>query len=765
MRQISASFIVLSVLLLPTSFVRASDVPALSFDGFVANGGQWEEDVRFGARTSFGAVRVTDDGFTLVAGDGAGRWDIGFEHAAGVTSAERPRSVRHSFFTGATRAVGLPVHDALRRVGVAEGVDLVLRATDGTLRFDLELAPGRDAADVTFTVAGVDALGVGADGALELRRDDDVVRLSAPVAWAVDRSGDSEPVAASFECVGSHAFRLRASRRAEERVVVDPTVVWTAPALVSTGISVTDIVADAANVYVTGTTLVPAGFVATSGAADALAGGSSEAFVARLDAATGALGWVTFLGGTGDEWSPRIALAPNGDVVAVGITSAPDFPVTAGAYDTVKSGFDDVFVARLAPSGQTLKFATYLGGSVREGPATMLDHLVDVDVDAAGVIHVAGHTTSPDFPTTPGAFASSIAGGSDGFVARLDATGSTLLLGTYVGGFAPDGFGEVAALPDGSTLALGFGSAGIPGIAAGQSERMVLVRVPASGAGVAFGAAPLSGPVWSGVQMRLDADGQGVAYVTLSAYSFPGFWVSSTWRFESDAVIPLGLGQSIAIGAASVLAADDGSYYIVGPGIDTFPGADHAVGLRFDGGSGAGFERVDLGSAASLTVAGALAGSSTLYLVTNGHPSTAAAGFFVTRTEFCGGVMRITSDSCVGSTGPLPFLTITEGCHSPGGALTLRAIDDEPVPTGPGFVLLGFGAGFIPLTASCALDMGTVIPVVIPMIPDLYSYRLDGVVPPTVPTPFTFRGQAVLPNATTPDGWAVSGSFEATIDV
>jgi len=82
-----------------------------------------------------------------------------------------------------------------------------------------------------------------------------------------------------------------------------------------------------------------------------------------------------------------------------------------------------------------------------------------IAVDAAGNVVVAGATVSADFPVTAGAFQTKYGGGNgpltispqgyvtinsgDGFVAKLDPTGSKLLASTYMGGSGDD---VVAAL-------------------------------------------------------------------------------------------------------------------------------------------------------------------------------------------------------------------------------------------------------------------------------------------------------------------------------
>ena len=106
------------------------------------------------------------------------------------------------------------------------------------------------------------------------------------------------------------------------------------------------------------------------------------------------------------------------------------FPVTAGALDTTFSPPHDGFIAKIRPGGDALDYATHVEGVGLVHPA----------VDEFGNLHAAGFTEFADFPTTMGAFDATHNPGSDSFSSndgiffKLDATGSTLLYGTYLGG-------------------------------------------------------------------------------------------------------------------------------------------------------------------------------------------------------------------------------------------------------------------------------------------------------------------------------------------
>jgi uncharacterized protein (TIGR03437 family) len=87
---------------------------------------------------------------------------------------------------------------------------------------------------------------------------------------------------------------------------------------------------------------------------------------------------------------------------------------------------NNVFVTKWSADGSQILYSTYLGGSGGDGAT-------GIAVDARGSAYVTGLTSSPDFPTTSGAFQTKLTGSQDIFVAKLSPDGSQLVYSTLLG--------------------------------------------------------------------------------------------------------------------------------------------------------------------------------------------------------------------------------------------------------------------------------------------------------------------------------------------
>lgn len=173
---------------------------------------------------------------------------------------------------------------------------------------------------------------------------------------------------------------------------------------------------------------------------DNTANGQEDMVVTRLNATgTGIIG-STYIGGSSDDavnssvsinyaddYRGEVIADNAGNVFIAGCSSSANFPVTSGAYNTNYGGNQDAVVLQLNPSLTTLIWSTYLGGALSDAACSLR-------LSSNGEVYVVGGTTGTGFPTSTGAVSSTFQGGShDGFVSRLNASGSTLINSTYIG--------------------------------------------------------------------------------------------------------------------------------------------------------------------------------------------------------------------------------------------------------------------------------------------------------------------------------------------
>src|SRR5262249_36740004 len=138
-----------------------------------------------------------------------------------------------------------------------------------------------------------------------------------------------------------------------------------------------------------------------------------------------ALLYTNLFGGISGASVRAVAVDASGSAYVTGLAGT-GFPTTPGAFQTMPQGSSDGFVTKLKPSGTGYVYSTYLGG-------TGSDNGQGIAVDSAGNAYVTGVTGSTNFPTTVGAFQTTLAGGGDAFLTKLNPTGTGLVYSSYLG--------------------------------------------------------------------------------------------------------------------------------------------------------------------------------------------------------------------------------------------------------------------------------------------------------------------------------------------
>ena len=133
----------------------------------------------------------------------------------------------------------------------------------------------------------------------------------------------------------------------------------------------------------------------------------------------------------GDQFRGEIMLDEQGNTIIASCTRSLNFP-TLNPFQANNNGQEDGVIFRLNPNFSNLQFSTYYGG-------TQNDACYSVKIDTLSNVVVCGGTSSSDLSGTVGGLMGSYQGGkSDGFVIRLNPTGTALTAGTYLGRTAYD---------------------------------------------------------------------------------------------------------------------------------------------------------------------------------------------------------------------------------------------------------------------------------------------------------------------------------------
>jgi RHS repeat-associated protein len=173
--------------------------------------------------------------------------------------------------------------------------------------------------------------------------------------------------------------------------------------------------------------------------------GTNEGFVAQFTT-SGALNWGTYLGGSGGASASAVAVDANNSVYVTGWTGT-GFPTTSSAYQTTFPGFNSAFVTKIDSQGTTFVYSTYLGANngSSEGNA--------IAVGPDGSAYVGGDTYGSNFPTVNSMF--SYSGNPDGFLTKVNPSGSSLNYSSFLGGSSANQINGVALDPAGNAYVTG----------------------------------------------------------------------------------------------------------------------------------------------------------------------------------------------------------------------------------------------------------------------------------------------------------------------
>ncbi len=207
----------------------------------------------------------------------------------------------------------------------------------------------------------------------------------------------------------------------------------------------------AGNAYITGSTSSN-DLPVTVGPDLSYNGGSTDAYVAKVNATGSALTYCGYIGGLASDSGNAIAVDGGGNAYVAGNTSSNDFPAIVGP-SLAPGGGTDAFVTKVDASGTALPYSGYIGGSGTE-------YGRGIAVDGSGNAYVGGYTNTTEasatpFPLTVGPDLTYNGGLWDAFVAKVNAGGGALDYSGYIGGTGEDYLGDIAVDSAGNAYVTG----------------------------------------------------------------------------------------------------------------------------------------------------------------------------------------------------------------------------------------------------------------------------------------------------------------------
>ncbi len=570
---------------------------------------------------------------------------------------------------------GISHYAKVRMREVYPGIDMVYYGNHRNLEYDFVVKPGSDPSLINLDSTGCRKVFVDELGQLIFQMEAGEVAFKPPVMYQM-AGGERKPVAGRYLLEGDRRIGFQAGAYDKSLpLVIDPALDYSTY-LGGTGADLgTAIAVDpSGNAYVGGNTTgaYPGTFPATPGALNTAGDGYMDVFVTKVNPSGSALVYSTYIiGNTGtylypgnsiavdsagdafisgyDWWGQvptstgayntnnglgfAMKLNPAGNGVLYGTyltaggnltidsagnmyiagTYGTGYPTTGGVYQPNSNGGanPNAVVAKLKPAGggaSDMLWATYVGGSAAVSTT-------GIAVDSADNVYITGYTFGA-FPTTGGAFNTAPVAGCffpDGFLVKLNPTGTSLLYSTYLGGMQ-DEANAVALDSAGDVYLTGWASAPIsitPGAyqttVVGLTGACILMKINPAGGGGAdlLYSTFVHGTCEQSGGNALEVDGCGNAYITGWNWQ-PGFPTTSGAYLTTGSADNINAFFSVvrpAGGGASDLlystylnsnAVDDygngialdpaGAVYITGQTSGTFPATSGVYQVLYGGG-------------------------------------------------------------------------------------------------------------------------------------------------------------------------------------
>ncbi len=361
-------------------------------------------------------------------------WNVRFEGANPnvLIAAAGKADSKANYFIGndpKKHCINVPDYKIVTYKNIYNDIDLKYYGNNKKLEYDFVVKPHASVGDIRMNYAGIKKIRISRGGELLLTTPWGIMKEGKPCTYQFV-NGKKTEIKSSYALLNDSTvgFKMLEPYSKEQELIIDPIVIDYSTFVAGTGTnsgSISKLAMDAAgNTYAVGSYMatfptVPGSYSTT------LAGGTYDVFVFKINTTGTALIYSTYIGGNQWDSGTNIYLNAANEVYVTGQTSSFNWP-TLSAYDPTYNGAGDIFVTKLNAAGSALLFSTFLGGSGS-------DMGQDITLDASNNVYVVGNTSSANFPTSAGAFQTTLKGFGDVTVSKLGPAGNTLLASTLVG--------------------------------------------------------------------------------------------------------------------------------------------------------------------------------------------------------------------------------------------------------------------------------------------------------------------------------------------
>lgn len=477
-------------------------LPAVLSAQFIANQGQWDEEVLFKMELPNGAAWFQEDGWWisilnedqlnnmhdhLHEEEGHGMHpehddeliidghNIFVELSGNV---QKPRvygahklEAYHNYFLGKDRskwAGHVALFDSVVYENVYVGIDLVITHENKAPKMTYVVHPGHDPNQILLNYLGHRGCSITAEDEGDLLIQTSAGDILESQLLTYQLGAEREYIYTEFRYQDDQVSYALSDYDPSRTLYIDPTVVGsTNSGSTVTCYGHTATFDNPGNIYAAGRCFGVGYPTDTGSFQQNYAGGGVDNGINKYSPNSSQLIYSTYLGGGGTDLPHSMFVNGQGRLHVLGSTNSTDFPVSTNAYDTSHSGGNDIVITIFTEDGADIVGSTYLGGDGSDGVNSVSFNYGDnfrgeIIADGFNYVYIASMTSSSNFPTTSGVIQDTLGGNQDALLAKLNFNLSQLEWSSYLGGAGNDvAYGlklddQLNAYVSGSTEGQGF---------------------------------------------------------------------------------------------------------------------------------------------------------------------------------------------------------------------------------------------------------------------------------------------------------------------